>query len=44
MVADAAASSGDTLLYESNTPGGYTLQGHAGNTTSLSKLAAGNLT
>jgi len=44
MVADAAACTGDTLLYENNTPGGYTLQGHAGNNTYLSKLSAGNLT
>lgn len=43
MVADMAASTGDTLLYDSHTPGGYTLQAHSGNATSLAKLAAGNL-
>ncbi len=41
-IADMAITTGDTLLYESNCPGGYTLQGHATNTTSLSKIAQGN--
>lgn len=42
MVADVAASTGDLLLYDSNTPGGYTLQGHSTNTISLSKISNGN--
>jgi len=37
-----AASSGDTLIYDSNTPGGYTLQQHASNNTTLSKIMQGN--
>ena len=42
VLADAALSAGDTLTYDGNTPGGYTLQGHATNSTSLGKIAAGN--
>jgi len=42
MVADIAASVDDTLLFDSSTPGGYTLQGHSSNATSLSKIALGN--
>jgi len=42
MVADVAASAGDTLLFDSSTPGGYTLQGHSSNVNSLSKIALGN--
>lgn len=42
MVADAALSAGDTLLFDSNTPGGLTLQGHTTNATSLNKIYAGN--
>jgi hypothetical protein len=41
MVADIALSTGDTVFFDSNTPGGYTLQGHATNATSLSKIAKG---
>ena len=41
MVADIATSAGDTLLIDSNTPGGYTLQGHSTNTVSAGKIAAG---
>lgn len=41
MVADVAASFGDTLIFDSNTPGGYTLQGHSTNATSLAKIAQG---
>jgi hypothetical protein len=41
MVADIAASVDDTLLFDSSTPGGYTLQGHSSNATSLSKIALG---
>jgi len=35
-----ASSKGDTLIYDSNTPGGYTLNGHSTNTTSLAKIQA----
>lgn len=42
MIADVAVSTGDTLLFDSNAPGGYTLQGHSTNATSLAKIAAGN--
>jgi hypothetical protein len=42
MVADAAASAGDNLVFDSNTPGGQTLQAHSTNATSLAKIALGN--
>lgn len=42
MVADVTTSTGDTLLFDSNTPGGYTLQGHSTNATSLAKIALSN--
>jgi hypothetical protein len=42
MVADAAASAGDTLFFDSNSIGGYTFQQHSVNATTLSKIAAGN--
>lgn len=35
-----AAAGGDTIYHESNTPGGYTLEGHSTNATSLSKIAS----
>jgi hypothetical protein len=35
MIANVALSVGDRLIFDSNTPGGYTLQGHSTNTTSL---------
>ena len=41
LVADAAASAGDVLLFGSNTPGGYTLQGHSTNATSQALIATG---
>ena len=37
-----ALSGGDTVYYESNTPGGYTLEGHSANATSLGKIASRN--
>lgn len=37
-----AQSNGDTLIYDSNAPGGYTLNGHSTNTTSLDKIRANN--
>jgi hypothetical protein len=39
MTYDVALSLGDTILYDSNTPGGYTLQGHSTNATTLAKIA-----
>ncbi len=42
LIADVAASNGDSLIHDSNTPGGYTLQGHSTNTTSLNKIMQGN--
>lgn len=41
MVSDVAASAGDHLCFDGNTPGGYTLQGHSTNTLSLGKISAG---
>ncbi|MCX6230670.1 MAG: PKD domain-containing protein [Bacteroidetes bacterium] len=42
MVADVTTSMGDVLIFDSNNPGGYTLQGHSTNATSLSKIMLGN--
>jgi hypothetical protein len=42
MIANVATSMGDTLIFDSNIPGGYTFQGHSSNTVSLDKIAAGN--
>ncbi len=39
LVADVALSLGDTLVFDSNLPGGYTFEGHSTNATSLSKIA-----
>jgi len=41
MIADAASSTGDTLIFDSYTPGGYTLLAHSTDTTSLAKIAQG---
>jgi len=41
VVADLAAAGGDRLIYQSNTPGGQTLQQHCSNSTSLSLIAQG---
>lgn len=41
MVANVALSLGDTLIFDSNTPGGYTLQGHSTNAVSQAKIAQG---
>jgi hypothetical protein len=35
-----ALSGGDTIIFDSNTPGGYTFQGHSTNATTLQKIAA----
>ncbi|MFN5458914.1 MAG: PKD domain-containing protein [Bacteroidota bacterium] len=42
LTANVALSAGDTLIYDSNAPGGYTLQGHSTNATSLNKINLGN--
>lgn len=42
LVKDVALSTGDTIIFDSNTPGGFTLQGHSTNSTSLQKIMAGN--
>jgi PKD repeat protein len=41
LIANFALAHGDTLIFDSNTPGGHTFQGHCGNATSLSKIAQG---
>jgi len=41
LVHDVALSAGDTLFFESNTPGGYTLKDHSQNTVSRNKIMAG---
>ncbi len=40
MCVQIANSMGDTLTVDQNTPGGYTLEGHSTNSTSLSKIAS----
>ncbi len=42
LLADIAFSMGDSLYYESNTPGGYTLEGHSTNAASISKINSKN--
>ncbi len=42
MVADVALSTGDTVIFDSNTPGGFTLEAHSTNETSLNKIKAGD--
>jgi PKD repeat protein len=42
MVANVASSAGDILIFDSNSPGGYTFMGHTTNATSLAKIAQGN--
>jgi PKD repeat protein len=41
IVANLALSMGDTLIYDSSTPGGHTLEQHSANATTLSKIAQG---
>jgi hypothetical protein len=41
LIADAALSVGDTLIFDSNTPGGHTLLQHSTNTVSQSKIMTG---
>lgn len=42
MIRQIALSAGNTLEFEKNTPGGYTLKGHSTNPTSLSLIRKGN--
>ena len=42
LISQVATSMGDTLIFSSNTPGGYRLIDHFGDATSLSKIAQGN--
>lgn len=42
MVSNVATSLGDILVYDSNTPGGYTFNGHSTNTTSIAKINSNN--
>jgi hypothetical protein len=41
LLQNLASSAGDTLVFESNTPGGFTFEGHSTNPTTLSKIALG---
>lgn len=41
LVANMALSLGDTLIFDSNTPGGHTFQQHTTNTTTLNKIGQG---
>lgn len=42
LTSNLAASAGEPLIVDSNTPGGYTLEGHSTNATSLQKIEEGN--
>jgi len=42
LLKQAANSVGDDVVFDSNTPGGYRLKGHATNTTSLDKIEISN--
>ena len=42
LVADMAASAGDTLVWEMEAPGGFTFSGHYTSTTSKNKIKQGN--
>lgn len=42
MLADVAQSLGDSVYFESSTPGGYTFQQHTTDATTLSKINSGN--
>jgi hypothetical protein len=38
MLSELALVTGDSLIYDSNTPGGYTFQLHSTNATTLAKI------
>jgi hypothetical protein len=42
MIKDAALSTGDTLIFDSSTAGGYTFQNHFNDAGSRAKIVAGN--
>lgn len=42
LIASLATADNNQFIFDSNTPGGYTLQGHTSNSTSLSKIQQGN--
>lgn len=42
LVSQMATNTGDILIYDSNTPGGYRFMNHASNTTTLNKINADN--
>jgi hypothetical protein len=42
MLKNVAASAGDTVIYDSYAPGGYTLQQHAADAAALNKIMQGN--
>lgn len=42
LVSTIATSLGDALIFNSNTPGGYTLNGHSTNTTSINAINSNN--
>ena len=42
MVKNMTESAGDILIYDSNSPGGVTLQGHSTNAVTLQKISAGD--
>jgi len=41
LTASVSSSAGDSLVFNQNTPGGYTLQGHSTNTNSLNLIQQG---
>lgn len=42
MVANIAASMNDTLIFDSNAPGGFTLKNHSSNAATLTKISNGS--
>lgn len=42
LFSDVAISAGDTVIFDSNSPGGFTLQGHVNNAATLEKIKQGN--
>ena len=41
ILSNLALAGGDSLIHDSSTPGGYTMEGHSTNATTLSKIALG---
>ncbi len=41
LISDMASTTGDTLIYDFNTPGSYTLSAHCSNSVTLNKIKAG---